>query len=67
MVKKLEDLKAARAFTGCERMAVPQRFYGFKGPAGGATAVDIVGQLRIELEGVDAQTKRMICCWLTRC
>ena len=56
-VKALEDLKAARAFTGCERMMTPQKFFGFKGPAGGATEVDVVGSLRVRLDGEHADTK----------
>jgi hypothetical protein len=56
-VKQLENLKAARAFTGCERMITPQKFFGFKGPAGGATEVDVVGALRIRLAGVHADTE----------
>ena len=52
----MEDLKAARAFTGCERMITPQKFFGFKGPAGGATEVDVVGSLRLRLDGEHADT-----------
>ena len=55
-VKALEDLKAARAFTGCERMLTPQKFFGFKGPAGGVTEVDVVGALRVRLDGEHADT-----------
>ena len=36
------DPSKARALTGCERMPVPQRFYGFKGPEGDHEEVDIV-------------------------
>ena len=48
-VKQLEGLRA-RTFTGCERMVTPQKFFGFKGPAGGATEVDVVGSLRLRLD-----------------
>jgi hypothetical protein len=37
-------------------MATPQKFFGFKGPAGGATDVDVVGALRLRLEGEHADT-----------
>ena len=50
------DPSKARALTGCERMPVPQRFYGFKGPEGDHEEVDIVGELGIRLDGAHADT-----------
>ena len=52
------DPADARALAGCERMPVPRRFYGFKGPGGYHEEVDVVGGLGVGLEGERPDTQQ---------